>query len=261
MKDDLKKYIIKLIEKKLRINERGLLEYRDIKIETGISENAEGSAKVNIGETEVIIGVKMNVGTPYPDSPERGNIICTAEFNPIAHPEFEPGPPRENAIELARVVDRGVRESGAIDLKKLCITKGEKVWNIFIDIYIMNHDGNLIDAAGLGALAALLKAKIPKMDEDNNVMHGEWSKKKIPMQKKPIPTTFVKIGNNIIVDSDFKEESVIDGRLTITGSSEKDVIYSLQKGGVEGFTLDEIKFCLKESFKIRKKIAKIIEKL
>ena len=42
---------------------------------------------------------------------------------PLADPTAEPGPPGEDVIELARVVDRGIRESGMVDLKQLVLEK------------------------------------------------------------------------------------------------------------------------------------------
>ena len=48
------------------------------------------------------------------------------ELVPFASPMFESGPPREDAIELARVVDRGIRHSEIVDKKKLCITPGKE---------------------------------------------------------------------------------------------------------------------------------------
>lgn len=78
---------------------------------------------------------------------------------------FEPGPPDENAIELARVVDRSLREVGAIDLESLVIRPGEKVWVLWVDLYIIDHDGNLFDASMLATMAALMTARLPKYEE------------------------------------------------------------------------------------------------
>ena len=123
-----------------RIDGRKVDEIRKITITHGVSENADGSARVKLGLTDVIAGVKMVPGTPYPDMPDEGSISVGAELLPMADPEFEVGPPRDEAIELSRVVDRGIRESKAIDFKDLCITEGEKVWVGFVDIYIINND-------------------------------------------------------------------------------------------------------------------------
>jgi exosome complex component RRP42 len=129
-----KDYVYNLMLKGQREDGRAFDEMRDITVETNVIDKAEGSAKVQYGDTQVLVGVKLQLGTPFPDSPDVGVIITSLELNPIASPTFEAGPPRENAIEMARVTDRGIRESGAIDLTKLCITEGEKVWMIFIDV-------------------------------------------------------------------------------------------------------------------------------
>ncbi len=257
-KYDMKRYIMELaLKNKRNRSNRGLEEFREVKIETGISKNAEGSAKVSIGNTIVIAGVKMSIGEPYPDTPNRGNLICSGEKSPIADFNFEPGPPKEDAIELSRVVDRGIRESDAIDFEKLCLVPGEKVWNIFVDFYILNNDGNLIDAAGIAAIAALKTARIPKLDENGDVKYGEWTDEKVPFKKVPIPTTFIKIGNKIMVDPDKDEEEVAEARLTVTTSENE--INAMQKGGEGGFTVEEIEYCITKSFKIREKIVELIE--
>jgi len=108
-------YIYELAKRSERADGRALDEYRPIQVEVGLIGKAEGSARVKIGNTQVLVGVKVQPGEPFPDSPDTGVIITNVELVPLASPSFEPGPPDENAIELARVVDRGVRESGAID--------------------------------------------------------------------------------------------------------------------------------------------------
>ena len=161
-----KDYLYNLILDDTRVDGRKFDEIRDIKIETGVMGNAEGSAKVTLGDTQIIVGIKLQIGSPFPDSLDKGIIITNMELNPIASPEFEAGPPRGNAIEMSRVVDRGIRESKAIDLNKLCILEGEKVWIVFIDINVLNNGGNLIDAATLGSIAALMTAKLPLEREE-----------------------------------------------------------------------------------------------
>jgi len=145
------KQIEGLLEKGKRLDDRGLLDTREIKIEQGLIERAEGSARCLLGKSEVLAGVKVETGEPFPDTPNEGVMTVNAELVPLASPNFEPGPPDENSIELARVVDRGIRESHAIDTEKLCIEPGKKVFVVFVDVYVLNHDGNLIDCAALAA--------------------------------------------------------------------------------------------------------------
>ena len=213
----------------LRFDKRKNDEYRKVTVEYGISNSAEGSARVKMGDTEVICGVKLEVGTPYPDTPDQGTIIVGAELIPLASPEFELGPPGIEAIELARVVDRGIRESKTIDFKKLCIKKGEKVWLVLIDIIPINDNGNLFDTAALAALAALKDAKFPAFDGEK-VDYKKKTKEKIPLNNEPLGVTVIKIGNNYLIDPTPEEEEVIDGRLTVA-SIEDGTLCALQKGG------------------------------
>lgn len=227
MNSELKQSILSLLDKGTREDERKLDEYRDIKIETNISKNAEGSAKVTMGETQLIAGVKLALGTPYADSPNEGNIMVGAEFLPMASPDFETGPPSVESIELSRVVDRGIRESKTIDLKKLCITPGEKVWMLFIDIYIINNAGNLQDASFLAAMAALKNAKFPKLDGDK-VNYEEHTDVSIPLLKEPIECTVHKINNHFIVDPSINEQKVSDSTL-IVAVTKDEKICAMQK--------------------------------
>ena len=248
------------LSKDKRFDGRNPEEFRDIIIETGVSKNAEGSARVRIGKTEVLVGVKMDVSQPYPDSPDSGTMMVTAELLPLSSPRFESGPPKFPAIELARVIDRGIRESKFIDMEKLCIKKGEKVWTVFIDIYSINDDGNLLDAAGFGALAALRNAKIPKYDEkEEKVIYGELTTKSIPLSKDtPLSITIHKIGNNFIVDPTREEEDISETRVTIGSSN--GIISSMQKGEKESLTIEEFENILDLSEKIEREIIKKIGK-
>jgi len=254
--DRIKKYL----QEGKRFDNRKLDEFRDIEIELGVSKNAEGSAKVKIGKTEVLVGVKMGIGEPYPDSPDKGNLMVSAELLPLSSPRFESGPPKFPVIELGRVIDRGVRESKFIDFEKLCITKGEKVWTVFVDIYSINDDGNLLDAAGIGAIAALKDANVPKYDKkEEKVLYEEETKEKLPLAKEiPIAITVHKIGENLIVDPTREEEDISETRVTM-GSSDG-IISSIQKGSENSLKLEEFDKVLDLVAKVERDVFKKIEK-
>jgi len=115
----MKDHILQLLKEDKRIDGRGLEDFRPLTVEMNVIEKAEGSALVKLGDTQVLVGIKVDLGEPFPDLPNMGVITTNVEFVPLASPTFEPGPPDERAIELARVVDRGIRESQAIDLEKV----------------------------------------------------------------------------------------------------------------------------------------------
>ena len=87
-----KESIINLAVNDKREDGRELDEYRDISIETDVISKAEGSARVKIGDTQVIVGIKPQIGAPFPDTPDLGVLMTNCEMLPMADPTFEPGP-------------------------------------------------------------------------------------------------------------------------------------------------------------------------
>lgn len=238
MYQETRAHVIRCLTKGVRYDGRKATDFRPIHIETGVSASAEGSAMVSVGNTQVMVGVKLALEKPYPDRPDEGNIMVNAELLPLSSPEFEPGPPGIFAVELARVVDRGIREAHAIDVHKLVLTRGEKVWSVAIDVCTMNDDGNLIDASALAALAAVRDAVFP-VYADEKVDYKHKTDKKLPLTVQPLAVTVYKIGTFLIVDPQPDEEKVMEARLTIT-TTEEGKICSLQKGGDQPLTIDEI---------------------
>ena len=253
-------HLARLAKEGKRPDGRGPDEYRPIKIERNVIKKAEGSARVKIGNTMVLAGIKLEVGEPYPDSPEEGAMSTSAELPPLASPEFEPGPPSGEAIEVARVVDRGIRESNAIDLSKLCIKEGEKVWLIYVDIYVLNHDGNLIDASALAALGALLNARFPKV-EDEKIVYGELTNEKLPIRKLPICCTFAKIGNRFLIDPCLREEVAMDVGLSVTTTSGGKVNALQKLGKNTGLREDEISKCVEMAIRKGRELRQLFKKV
>jgi len=231
---DIKKdYVLSKLREGERIDGRKFDEFRKIEIQTNVISKAEGSALVKLGNTQVIVGIKMQIGEPFPDTPDKGIIITNAELVPLASPTFEPGPPDEFSIELARVVDRGIRESEAVDLNKLCIEEGEKVWLIFIDIHALDDDGNLLDASSLAVISALLTTTVPaeRFEVGDNYP--------LPVRNLPVSVTSLVIGDKFLVDPSKDEVSVGNTFLTIT-TDQDDNIVAMQKSG--SYLLKEDKF-------------------
>ena len=223
----MEEYILRLIDEGRRVDNRDFLEYRKIEVVPNVIKRAEGSASVKIGNTHLIAGVKMEIGKPFPDSPEEGILVVNAEFPPLASPEFELGPPGEDAIELARVVDRAIRSAETIELKKLKIEE-EKVWCVFVDIHVINDDGNLLDAASLAAISALLNTQIPKI-EGEKIIREEFTGK-LPVVNKPIIVSVCRVGNKLILDPNAEEEKILDSKLSF-GIDENGKICAIQKQG------------------------------
>ncbi|MCW4006349.1 MAG: exosome complex protein Rrp42 [Candidatus Bathyarchaeota archaeon] len=246
-----------LLEENKRLDGRGLTDYREFKIEEGLIEKAEGSAKITLGKTEVLVGVKVETGEPFPDTPDDGVMTVNAELVPLASPNFEPGPPDENSIELARIVDRGIRESKAIDNKKLCIEPGKKVFVVFVDVYVLNHDGNLIDASALAAVSALMNTKMPNYEVKNGEVVIKQGYTPLPLKDHPITVTVGKLNGKLVIDVGQEEEQVMDSRLSMA-VNDKGNICAIQKGGAGFFTpqqiIDASKLAREKASELRKKL-------
>jgi exosome complex component RRP42 len=258
-----KEHIESLLDHGKRNDGRKFDEYRNIVIVPDYISKAEGSAIVKLGKTKVIAGIKAQTGEPFPDTPNEGVVTASVEMIPIASPEFESGPPRDNAIELARVTDRAIRESKAVSQDSLVIIPGKLVWIVFIDIYVLDYDGNLFDACNLAAVTALLKTKLPEVkiinEEEGEV---EMLETTVPLKMNfiPLSCTFAKIGKNHILDPSLKEEAIQDARITLA-LTEENKICSTQKGGSGSYTIDEVKNLIDIASERTKEIRSKLEKI
>ncbi|HOP09330.1 MAG TPA: exosome complex protein Rrp42 [Candidatus Methanofastidiosa archaeon] len=254
-----REYINNLAIEGKRLDERAPDEYRELKIIPNYIKKAEGSAYVELGATKVIVGVKYDVGTPFPDIPNEGVMTTSAELPPLASPEFESGPPGEDAIELARVVDRGIRESKALDTGKLCIVPGELVRIVFVDIQVLDDGGNLLDACGIGAITALKCAKMPIYNAEGNPTDEIES---LPLRKVPVTCTIAKIGGKLLVDPQKDEEKIMASRITVSTDEDGNVV-AMQKGIDGSFKLEEVMEAVRlakiKGQENREKILKAIE--
>ena len=263
-----KKRIAEYLLKGMRFDGRKAHDFREISINLGPSNMAEGSAVVKLGKTEVIAGVKLSIGTPYPNEEENGTMTVSADLLPLSSSRYEAGPPKFDATEIGRLVDRGLRDCGMFDFKKLCIKVGEKVWTVYIDIYSINDDGNVLDAASIAALAALRSAKMPVYDEvTGKVQFGEWTDKGLPLDLNVIPLniTFHKVGDKFLIDPTANEEDASDSRIAI-GMSEyqgKVMINSIQKSDSTEISIkemDEVLDLAEETYKnLKIKVDKILK--
>jgi len=242
-----------------RLDGRAFDEPRKISIETDVIPKANGSARVRLGDTEIITGVKIQPDKPFPDLGDKGIFICTAEILPLAHPDAETGPPTPDVIELARVVDRGIRESGMVDVSQLVLEKDKSVIGIFADNSVIDHDGNLFDACAYASTAAILSCKIPKWEIQNDkpiLIEGQESN--APITTIPTSVTMARIRDHILVDPNSDEWQCMNARITITTNSDGNIC-ALQKGNSDGFTFEQLIKCSELAVSVGRKIREILK--
>jgi exosome complex component RRP42 len=240
-----------LITKGSRLEGRSPLEYRKIEIKANRLKKAEGSCELSLGDTKVIAGVKFDTMTPYPDSPDKGGLMVNISYIPIVFKELS----QNKDIEASRVVDRSIRESKALALEDFCITPGEKAFTIFIDAYILNYDGNLIDAINLAALKALMSAKMPVLDEKGKAAQSD---KPLKLNSVPIMVTVSSIDGEFIADLSSAEEHALDYSLCLS-YLEDGRICAMQKQGSMGIPREDLEKIFEIGAKKQAELRKALE--
>lgn len=225
--------IYRLGQRGCREDDRPLDSFRAMSFKVSPVGTAEGSVRLSLGKTDVLAAVKMQVGEPYPDKPDQGVLMTGCELKPMAHPSFEPGAPSDESVEIARVVDRGIRESGMVDMGKLCIEPGKRAWMLFLDVQVLNYDGNLFDAATMAGVLALHNTTVPAS------RFGAGEDFPLPVTSWPLTATFVKVNDLFFADPTLMEELAADARLTVSLDDAGD-IRAMQKGLKGALTYDEV---------------------
>ena len=257
-----RKHLTDLLAKGKRVDSRDFMEARPIEIRPNVIKKAEGSAMVKWGKTVILAGVKTTLGTPFPDTPNDGVITVNIEISPISSPAHESGPPGPEAVEIARVVDRGIRESKVIPMKdpKLCVIPGKKVWILFVDIYVLDDGGNIIDAAALAAMAALANTRLKKVEIDE-----EGEDATLLEETEPLPRngsvasmTYAKINDYIVYDPNLNEDRAKNARFSLAITNEG-IVCSMQKGESGVFTENEIETLIDQASIHVKRLNDLIE--
>ncbi|CAH2063376.1 unnamed protein product, partial [Thlaspi arvense] len=244
------KFVETALQSELRVDGRGLYDYRKLTIKFG---KEYGSSEVQLGQTHVMGFVTAQLVQPYKDRPNEGSLSIFTEFSPMADPSFEPGRPGESAVELGRIIDRGLRESRAVDTESLCVLPGKMVWSVRIDLHILDNGGNLVDAANIAALAALMTFRRPDctVGGENGqevIIHTLEEREPLPLIIHHLPIAFTfgffNKGTIVVMDPTYVEEAVMCGRMTVTVNANGDIC-AIQKPGEEGVDHSVILHCLR----------------
>ncbi|CAH1452018.1 unnamed protein product [Lactuca virosa] len=228
----------------IRVDGRRPFDYRTLTITFG---SEDGSSEVQLGQTQVIGFVTAQLVQPYRDRPNEGSFSIYTEFSPMADPSFETGRPTDFAIELGRIIDRGLRESRAVDTESLCVISGKLVWSIRIDLHIIDNGGNLVDAANIAALAALSTFRRPECtfggeDGQQLIIHPPDVREPLPLiiHHLPVAVTFGFIGkeNTMVIDPTHYEEAVMGGSMTATLNTNAADITNKIKNSVESYNTE-----------------------
>lgn len=246
------------MEQNLRADGRSRVDFRAITLETGLIDQTNGSARLRLANTDVLVGVKVEITTPDPIAPNEGIIKFYVECCPSASPEFEGRGAELLNLELAQSLERMMKNSSALDLKSLCIIPKLQCWIIYVDVLVLDSDGNLFDAISIATRAALFNTKIPKIELEPGDAPGQMEivisddpleNTRINVENVPICVTLTKIGSSFVVDATLEEELCMKARLTV-GINKKGNICSMHKGGPGGVFPSSIEEMLQAARKV-----------
>ncbi|XP_047434595.1 exosome complex component RRP45 [Mugil cephalus] len=228
-------FLLKAIEEKKRLDGRQTYDYRRIKISFGTDY---GCCFVDLGKTRVMAQVSCELVAPKENRPNEGIMFFNIELSPLASPGFEQGRQSELSVKLNRQLERCLRNSKCIDTESLCVVSGEKVWQIRVDVHMLNNDGNLMDASSIAAITALSHFKRPDV-----AIQGEEVTLYSPEERDPIPLSiyhmpisvsfsFFQQGTYLLVDPCEREERVMDGLLMIAMNKHREICSIQSSGGI-----------------------------
>eukprot|EP00501_MAST-03F_sp_TOSAG23-6_P001286 GSMAST32.ASY1.ANO1.1334.1 assembled CDS len=245
-----KAFTISSLHEGLRTDGRHLMEMRNIRICFG-RDHAESRAEVQIGQTRVLAVATSELVTPQSGKPTEGFLSINVEMSPMASPAFDSsGRPGPEATTIRSLLERALKDGNAIDLEALCVVAGERVWSIRIDIHILDAMGNIVDTCALAVIAALMHFRKPFVTVENGIatVHSYLERMPVPLSihHLPICITFAAFANNhnqvIIVDPSAREELLMDGCVTFSLNSHRELC-AVRKAGGCALTIEQLLRC------------------
>ncbi|KAF0711802.1 Aste57867_5060 [Aphanomyces stellatus] len=219
-----------------RADGRALLEFRRMQLSLRRSlQEHQSECELQLGRTRVLAVVSGEVVAPFPDRPTEGFLQFQVELSPMGASMFEHKQAHKAwAAELSRIVERSIRDCKALDTEALAIVAGESVWAIKCTVHILDHGGNLVDAVSIASIAALMHFRRPESLANESTL--------IPLSLHHIPVSisfcFVQLDPNdqndpvILLDPTDREEKILDGSITYTFNSFRELCAVHKIGGV-----------------------------
>lgn len=165
-------YYSRFISQNTRPDGRTLGRARIATVGLGVISTADSSALVRIGATSVIAAVKLEVRVPSEDHPNIGNLQANIELTSLCSSELRQGRPSDVPGYLTDQVSSALVTTRACNLEQLCIERGRAAWVAYLDIYILNNDGALLDACLLAGGACMQALSLPNVSVNDEGNHA-----------------------------------------------------------------------------------------
>ncbi|KAJ1919555.1 3'-5'-exoribonuclease [Mycoemilia scoparia] len=242
-----REFLLSALKSGTRVDGRGIYDYRTLRIEFG---ETSGTVYTYLGNTKVLVKISSQVVRPYVDRPTEGIVQFNTEIATLASPVFDAGKPTQMEVNISRTIEKVFHRNRVVDTESLCILANRKVWNIRVDVHFLDYDGNMLDAACIGIVAALKTFKRPDVtvDGEEAIIHSILDKPPVPLSINyaPICVTFgfFEDGEYMILDPGSLEEQVQTASLTMALNNQSEVCTINKAGGIP-LSLDQVLRCIK----------------
>ncbi|KAH7427176.1 hypothetical protein KP509_10G033100 [Ceratopteris richardii] len=183
--------------------------------------------------------------TPSVDFPDEGRIVVDFQMPAICSPHVRPGRQSELEPVVSEQIRNALSSSMMVDLRELNIAPGKAAWMAYLDVYCLDSDGSLLDAALLATAAALADLKLPEVavTDDGKVLPASSDvqehrslkniqSKRLKLGKIPMALTCAVHPKYILPDPTAEEEAILKTTITVL-TDFSGQLFSLYKPGGE----------------------------
>lgn len=186
------------------------------KIQTTLNRWDNGAeCTVQWGSTRVSATLTGSLQPPNPERPSEGVLSISVQLSPMASTSFvmaaalttTPGggdtslPTMHDSHQkllsnrILRCLERTILTGGALDTEALCVSSGAWVWKLTLQVRLLDHGGNALDASILAAMASLRHYRKPHVDATNfSLMHADIREPTpLPLHHTPLTCSFALI--------------------------------------------------------------------
>ncbi|EJT99346.1 ribosomal protein S5 domain 2-like protein [Dacryopinax primogenitus] len=152
-----------------RADGRSLLDYRPITLATGVVPSANGSARARVGDTDVLVAVKLDAVrlddvVDGDDERQEGKaqFVCSVECSPSALPHLPTDTLPDLSSDLTTLLSYYLSLPSLLPLRQLLIVPRRRAWQLSVDALLLSYGGNVTDVLFAAVRAALWDLRVPK---------------------------------------------------------------------------------------------------
>ena len=154
---------------------------------------------------------------------------------------------------IQRTLEKAFKTSRAVDMESLCVITGQRVWNVRVDIHILEDDGNVLDTAMLSVLAGLTDFRRPDVQvsaEHEVTVFSAFDRHPVPLSLHHYPLS---VSFGIFLDSNDNPVCLVDpcnleslsqsSLMTLVMNRQGEVVHMSKPGGKavnSDFLLEEL---------------------